>query len=59
MKLVEVRHVPGESWWLIFARCTCWCGHVTRAITAATLEAAVWRFRFVRREAEIVQEQAA
>jgi len=45
--------------WAIRARCGCGCGATVRAVYALTVPAAVWRFRFARREAVLVEEALA
>ncbi len=56
-KLVEIR--PMGKGWAIRARCGCGCGATVRAVYALTVPAAVWRFRFARREAVLVEEALA
>jgi hypothetical protein len=41
------------NWWRITARCVCGCGVVARSVLAKTLKAAIWRHRFLRKEAAL------
>jgi hypothetical protein len=49
---------PLGNWWSVRALCGCGCGHVARATVAATVRAAVWRFRVERRDTWAVEAVA-
>lgn len=59
MTRIELR--PMGNGWCVLARALCDCGlsqHgiTVRAVYGLTVAAAVWKFRFARREAQIVEE---
>lgn len=49
--MIRIFQAPPTEWWCIASP--------TRAITAATLKAALWRWRFARREFWVVSGLAA
>lgn len=53
-KLVELK--PMGDGWALRAHCGCGCGAIVRAAYAMTVRAAVWKFRFYRREAILIEE---
>lgn len=48
---VRILREPARGWFVVRATCPCGCGYLARIASGATLAAAVWRFRFSRREA--------
>lgn len=46
--MIRVVREPARGWWVV--RSIDRDGYTVRAVGAATLAAAVWRYRFVRRE---------